>query len=253
MSNVEQDVKQASQIKEGTHRWVAIFEDKKALDATLEALNHAGFDHHELSLLVKHQPEENGSWSHFNAAAVPVAPPGGPVFVDTKWAEHWTEAGAAPNAFDKGDPQAATHDSAHAEPESVGAEMQAHHDVDVRSADALKTNTLAGAIMGMVAGAAATLIPGVGPVLGVGAMAAGLGALSAGAAVGGAAGGLLGFFRDKGLPAEHAEIYAEALNDGKLLLFVEAHYEESGPERNRLAAAEHILAAHVPEAIYQEK
>lgn len=244
------NVKQETQIKEGTHRWVAIFEDEKALDATLESLNQAGFDHHELSLLVKHQPDENTPWNTFNAAAVPVAPPGGPVFVDTKWAQHWTEAAAAPNAFDKGEAPETPHAT---EPEAIGEDMRSHHDVDVRSADALKTNTLAGAIMGMVAGAAATLIPGVGPVLGVGAMAAGLGALSAGAAVGGAAGGLLGFFKDKGLPAEHAEIYAEALDAGKLLLFVEAHYEEDGPERNRLAAAEHILAAHVPEAIYQEK
>lgn len=237
---------QKKHIKENTHRWVAIFEDEKALDATLADLNHAGFDHNELSLLVKHQPKETTTpWNSFTAAAVPIAPPGGPVFVDTKWAQHWTEADAAPNAFEKGEAQV--------EPETIGNKMKSHHDVDVRSADALKTNTLAGAIMGMVAGAAATLIPGIGPVLGVGAMAAGLGALSAGAAVGGAAGGLLGFFQDKGLPAEHAEIYAEALNAGKLLLFVEAHYEEEGPERNRLAAAEHILAAHVPEAIYQEK
>ena len=249
------DVQRETQLKKGTHRWVAIFEQRSDLEATLEDLNKAGFDHNELSLLVKHQPD-TAQWSNFNAAAVPAAPPGGPVFVDTKWAEHWTEADAAPDAFKKGEapaPKDASPSEASETSETLSTELKSHYDVSIRSADAFKTNTLAGAIMGMIAGAAATLIPGVGPVLGVGFIAAELAALSAGAAVGGAAGGLLGFFQDKGLPLNHAKIYNKALNEGKLLLFVEAHYEEEGPERNRLAAAEHILAAHVPEAIYQEK
>ncbi len=233
-------------IKEDHHRWVAIFEDRDALEATLRDLNAAGFDHHEISVLVKPHPESK-HWDDFNAAAVTVAPPGGPVFMDTKWAEHWVAAEAAPDKFQQSETPATETDV-----DAMAEDLNAHYDVDVRSADALKTNTLAGAIMGMVAGAAATLIPGVGPVLGVGVITAELAALATGAAVGGAAGGLLGLLHDKGLPREHAEIYTKALDDGKLLLFVEAHYEEEGPERNRLAAAEQILAVHVPEAIYQE-
>lgn len=217
-----------------THRWVAVFEQRADLEATLEDLNKAGFDHHELSLLVKHQPEAT-QWNNFNPTAVPIAPLGGPVFVDTKWAEHWSEAKPAPS------------------PKNPNTKIKKHHDVNVRSADALKTNTLAGAIIGMIAGAAVTLIPGIGPVLGVGIIAAELGALSAGAAIGGAAGGLLGLFQDKGLPAEHAKIYSKALNEGKLLLFVEAHCKDRDSEKSRLAAAERILAAHVPEALYPEK
>lgn len=237
---------QVTKLEEKTHRWVAIFERRKDLEETLKDLNDAGFDHHEISVLVKPHPDSK-HWEDFEATAVPVAPPGGPVFVDTKWAEHWVDAEAAPDKYKQTETPADVEDT-----DVLEADLESRYDVDVRSADALKTNTLAGAIMGMVAGAAATLIPGVGPVLGVGAMAAGLGSLAAGAAVGGAAGGLVGFFNDKGLPQEHAEIYAEALDAGKLLLFVEAHYEEEGPERNRLAAAERILAVHVPEAIYQE-
>lgn len=233
-------------IKENHHRWVAIFEEREALEATLKDLNAAGFDRHEISVLVKPHPESK-HWKDFNAAAVTVAPPGGPVFLDTKWAEHWVAAEAAPDKFQQDGTDVPETDT-----DAMTEELHAHYDVDVRSADALKTNTLAGAIMGMVAGAAATLIPGVGPVLGVGVITAELAALAAGAAVGGAAGGLIGLLHDKGLPQEHAEIYAKALDEGKLLLFVEAHYEEEGPERNRLAAAEQILAVHVPEAIYQE-
>ncbi len=234
----------AEPIQEGTHRWVAIFEQRDALEATLHELNEAGFDENELSVLM--QPVVREAWEKGPATAVPPMPLAAPLSGAPIEQTQWQNASVAPDKFQ----QHQTVDVV--EPEEFEKALPDDVHVSVKSADALKTNTVAGAIMGMIAGAAATLIPGIGPVLGVGAVASGLGALTAGAAAGSVAGGLVGYFNDMGLPREHAETYEKALKEGKALLFVEAHYETEGTERNRLGAAQRILRAHQPEALFQE-
>jgi len=71
-----------------------------------------------------------------------------------------------------------------------------------------------GAILGGAAGAAAGLgmiaIPGIGPVVAAGWLAA----LAAGAVGGGVAGGLIGALVESGTSKENAELYAEALRRG---------------------------------------
>ncbi|WP_077587873.1 general stress protein [Planococcus lenghuensis] len=74
-----------------------------------------------------------------------------------------------------------------------------------------------GGIGGVLAGIGALAIPGIGPVLAAGPIAAGLAGAAAGAGVGGLAGALIGM----GVPEDEAHEYEEHVNQGKILVLVE--------------------------------
>lgn len=71
-----------------------------------------------------------------------------------------------------------------------------------------------GAIAGGVLGLLALAIPGIGPLLAAGPLAAALG----GALTGGALGGLIGSFTGLGVPTEHAKEYEAAVRAGGVVL-----------------------------------
>lgn len=71
-----------------------------------------------------------------------------------------------------------------------------------------------GALGGLAAGAGALAIPGIGPIIAAGPIAAGL----TGAAAGGIAGGLV----DMGIPQDRGNYYEEQVKGGKILTAVEA-------------------------------
>jgi hypothetical protein len=72
----------------------------------------------------------------------------------------------------------------------------------------------AGGLAGLLAGLGALAIPGIGPVIAAGPLAAAL----AGAGIGAAAGGLLGALVNLGIPEEHAKLYAEGVRRGGTLV-----------------------------------
>jgi hypothetical protein len=75
------------------------------------------------------------------------------------------------------------------------------------------------------AGIGALTIPGIGPVLAAGPLAAALSALAGagiGAVAGGVAGGLIGALVDMGVPEEHAGYYAEGVRRGGTLVTLQA-------------------------------
>ena len=74
-----------------------------------------------------------------------------------------------------------------------------------------------GGLGGLLVGLGALAIPGIGPVIAAGPLAAALSALAgagAGAVAGGVTGGLLGALTDLGIPKEPAEYYAEGVRRG---------------------------------------
>jgi stress response protein YsnF len=75
-----------------------------------------------------------------------------------------------------------------------------------------------GGLGGLLVGLAALAIPGVGPVLAAGPLAAAL----AGAGIGAVAGGLIGALTDAGVPEEQAGLYAEGVRRGGTLVTVSA-------------------------------
>jgi hypothetical protein len=88
----------------------------------------------------------------------------------------------------------------------------------------------AGGLFGLLAGLSTLVIPGIGPVLATGTLAGtlaiALGMSVLGAGFGAATGGILGAFIDLGFSAEDAEIYAEGLKRGAVLVSVEANIQD---------------------------
>ena len=96
---------------------------------------------------------------------------------------------------------------------------------DARSsdtADAAGTGAGIGALVGgtggLLAGLGVMAIPGVGPVVAAGWLAATAAGAAAGALAGGATGGLIGALTDSGVPAEDAHVYAEGVRRGGTLV-----------------------------------
>ncbi|HET8547326.1 MAG TPA: hypothetical protein VFL57_04945 [Bryobacteraceae bacterium] len=90
-----------------------------------------------------------------------------------------------------------------------------------------------GGLAGFVAGIAALAIPGIGPIIAAGPLAAGL----IGATVGAAAGGITGALRNHGVSEEEAEVYSEALRRGATLVAVNTSEE-------KMLHAEEIMNRH---------
>lgn len=104
-----------------------------------------------------------------------------------------------------------------------------HKRGDSDAADSAGTGAGIGALVGgaggLLTGLGIMAIPGVGPVVAAGWLAAtALGAVT-GAVAGGAAGGLIGALTDSGVPEEHAHVYAEGVRRGGTL--VTARVEDS--------------------------
>src|SRR5580658_2031128 len=87
--------------------------------------------------------------------------------------------------------------------------------------------------VGLIAGLVALVIPGVGPIVAYGALVT----LLTGFGIGAAGGGLIGAFREMGIPHEQAPIYEEAVRRGAVMLAVDV----DGARKNDTLA---ILVRH---------
>ncbi len=127
----------------------------------------------------------------------------------------------------------------HGEPEVTPEEMAA---LD-REAEATGTDvaigSVAGGLAGFVAGLALFSIPGLGPFLGVGVLAATLG----GAALGSAVGERAAHLSTLGVPDERAERYHSALEAGNVIVAITA------PDAETVMAAREVLAINGAEEI----
>jgi hypothetical protein len=85
------------------------------------------------------------------------------------------------------------------------------------------TGAALGGLGGLLVGLGALAIPGIGPVLAAGPIAAAL----AGAGLGAAAGGVIGALTDLGIPEEDAHVYAEGVRRGGTLVTVRADDEHA--------------------------
>ena len=116
------------------------------------------------------------------------------------------------------------------------------HDADVREYDAeraakagVSTTTIQDAAkgaakgvgyglgVGALAAVASLAIPGFGLVLGGGALAVAVAGLAASAGAGAVAGGVVGYLKDQGVPADEIPAYQSAYEDGGAILSVAMH------------------------------
>lgn len=113
---------------------------------------------------------------------------------------------------------------------------------DVSGSDGAGVGAVAGSIFGAVVGLAAITIPGIGPIIAAGPLAAAMGALAGagiGAASGAMTGGIVASLVDLGIPEEDAHTYAESLRRGSALVSVNAYDVDAD-------RAVHILQSHNP-------
>jgi hypothetical protein len=100
------------------------------------------------------------------------------------------------------------------------------------------TGAVVGGVAGLIAGVTAITIPGLGPLIAAGPLAATLGGAAAGAAVGGIIGALTGM----GMSEDEARDYEERIKEGDLLIAVQT--TDATEER-----AETILGQHGGERV----
>lgn len=105
-----------------------------------------------------------------------------------------------------------------------------HTTGDHAAADAGKgaaTGGVVGGVGGLLAGLGLLAIPGLGPVVAAGWLAATVVGAGVGAAAGGAVGGLVGALTHAGETPENAEVYAEGVRRGGTLVSVKAHDDQA--------------------------
>jgi len=218
----------------------AAFESDEALKNTLQELNEAGFNKDELSVLLAKTDDD----AETQVAAPEVRPyPEG--FHGMAAAPAWQSLGLGFYPYEAGLAYAPARDE-HAEE----ADIEAQYDVKTKDSDALLKDAAKGGVMGALAGAASSLLPGLG-LIAAGPIAAASALLATGAAIGTGAGALLGLFKDEGLPVDKAEAYREALEKGLSVLLVQSHTEWD--ENTQLAMAHQIIERHHPQLMDQLK
>lgn len=96
-------------------------------------------------------------------------------------------------------------------------------DTGSKAAGGAITGGTIGGIGGLLLGLGSFAIPGIGPIIAAGPIAAAIG----GALAGGAVGGLLGALTDFGIPEEEAREYETRINDGEILVLVDTDDDRS--------------------------
>lgn len=81
--------------------------------------------------------------------------------------------------------------------------------------------TAVGGLVGLLAGLSAFTVPGIGPVITAGTLITALGSTAAGAGIGAATGGMIGALTSTGIPEEDAQVYAESVRRGGILLTID--------------------------------
>jgi uncharacterized membrane protein len=100
--------------------------------------------------------------------------------------------------------------------------------VDDGLAAGAATGGILGGLTGMLAGVGALAIPGIGPIVAAGPIAATLGGIAAGVGAGGLAGALVGL----GIPKDTAEQYASDVEKGKILVLVDSETKKKYADRD---------------------
>jgi uncharacterized membrane protein len=101
----------------------------------------------------------------------------------------------------------------------------------------LRGGTAVGGLVGLLAGLSAITVPGLGPIITAGTIATAFGTAAAGAGLGAATGGIIGALTSTGIPEPDAQVYAESVKRGGLLLTVDIEDEQTTPVLESLEQA----------------
>lgn len=265
---------------------VAIYNNHQNLKDVLDALNHSGYQKEDVSVLVKRQPDESTEnltedVRTYSTATYPetrtvssrpelhdtgfYATQTGQRVLDTlplmsPGATGATVGGSesvVPALENTGVSDLDTRGMIHPHNQTLDTDVvmnnrldkniSEHNDVAIKDPNALKKDAMAGGALGFLAGAVALLVPGIGPVLATGPIAAAIGALAAGTALGTTAGAVVGLFQDEGIPADRVGFYRQAFDDGKAIVIVKL--KETEVESRHADFVYELLNQHYPEQV----
>jgi hypothetical protein len=113
-----------------------------------------------------------------------------------------------------------------------------HHHAEV--AEGVSTGALVGGGAGLLVGIAALMIPGVGPLFVTGVLASVITSTLAGATAGAATGGLSAALAEHGLPEDTADLYAEGVGRGGVVLSVNTDNVQQARELLQAANATNV-------------
>ena len=128
------------------------------------------------------------------------------------------------NGFQRNEVSFVAGDTSGHETPSVGPVLDAGGEVEAGR------DAWVGGALGLMAGAIAAVIPGIGALIAIGPLAGAIG----GAALGTAAGGIIGLLKEHGIPEEEAEFYAEGVRRGGALVTVHGVSEEREHEASKM-------------------
>lgn len=265
----------------------AIFGNSIQLKSALDDLNQAGFDQNEISVLVKNNSDasldlDDNEVRTYSTGSYPAATLERPLVGGTRTVYETPLSGEAVpgrsfttpahtitgvdagTAFNRDYPY--TDREVFVERDVMDRELVEEHeqfgdkvnvnrdtsiedvnDVRVKDPNALIKDSIKGGALGMLAGAVALLIPGIGPVFAAGPIAAAVGALATGAAVGTTAGALVGLFKDEGVPADRIDTYRKAFEAGKAVVIIKPKKDMDDMAGINLART--VLNRHNPELV----
>lgn len=125
------------------------------------------------------------------------------------------------------------------------AQVKTGHQLEDKDPAAMKKGAVTGTIIGTALGLGSLLIPGIGPILAGGAIAAAVATTSAWTAAGATVGMLMGLINDIHIPEDRIEVYKEAFEKGQFIVIV---HPETDPV-SRLHDARNIFGTFSPEII----
>lgn len=186
---------------------VGIYSDRAMADRVLTELNHLGFGADEVSVLAK--DHEDQTLLKIHSA--------------TTYPQHMPEKETAVLNMDN-------------------AYIKTGHQLEDKDPAAMKKGAATGTIMGAAIGLGSLMIPGLGPILAGGAIAAAVATTSAWTAAGATVGMLLGLINDIYIPEDRIEVYKTAFEKGEFLIIV---HPENDPV-SRLHDARNVLGRFAP-------
>lgn len=222
------------------NKLAAVFNQRADLERALAALHSAGFTPGEVSLLIK-QSQANAEFAQHSTLLGPVvAEPlkyvdAGEGVVHDRVTQMPATAVYDPQSMSVPTPKAAAIvvDTLPGE-ERVplpgnGTGKREVVDVTVATSppeaalkdpNALVQDSALGGLLGLLAGTAILMLPGIGPVLAVGPIAGGLAMLTGSAALGTTLGLIAGILKDEGIPEDRVADYRDAFESGQSIIMV---------------------------------
>lgn len=212
--------------KSFTNKVVGIFSDSTVIDSVLTDLNSRGFDRGDISVLARDMDEDSRIVTHSTTT-----------YPDTGYK---TRDYGTTGVMDRDSTLTGTGYNTSGTVED--RDFDDVHDVAEKDPNAMVKGATAGGVLGLIAGVGLLMVPGIGPVLAAGPLAAALTAAAGGAAIGATAGTLLGLLKDEGIPNDRADFYNRHFNKGDIIVMV--HTDDA-----RSSLAREVLVKYNPDTV----